>query len=1002
MQASHNRLFTAIQAAVGFGAATLACFGATAYAQSSTTPPANPNKPVTLQTIVVTGTHISGAEAAGSNPVVTIGSQQIQATGKLTLGAIIQQLPAITGSVHTADLDFGGNTGGTFVGLRGLGSSRTLVLIDGQRVLGESNQNVDSSVDLNSIPAVAVDRIEVLKDGASAIYGTDAIGGVINIILKSDWQGAQFTANYGISDHDDGERRGASFIFGQTTDKGSLVAGVSYNQFDPVTGSRRKFTRDTVALTTTSSGRREAFLNAGGNGGPAPYLFVALPPNLQAQFGCAPDTGLALKTSTWNAKSSPTTLADYQCYTPSDNYNFNAIADLVTPQERTNGFLNGKYRLTNHVSVYATVIHDKTNSSANVPPGDYSTNSVPGVAVSKDSYYNPFGVDFSNSGGAGYDVTLSPLGMVVDRGSTTVNYLLTGLRGDFDIFGRRWTWDVGFNYSHISLMSTENGLANATQLAEGAGPSFLNANGVVQCGTSSDPIPLAQCTPWDPFNTNAPSTQAVLSNRLSAINNTFSLERGYHADATGGIADLPGGTAQLAVGIDYRQSYQGGHNDPALRIDPDTGTCELSVGGSCNSAAIQGGFNVKEAYGELFVPILQGLPFAHEMSVTAGYRYSRYSDFGSTSNWKLGLAYRPIQDLLLRGTVSSVFRAPTIKDLFLQPFSSGQLLTSDPCQFVAPTPTTPNPNANNPACVGVPKLGTFLNSAVIQHSGVQGLISGSTFANFQLQPETGKSFDFGAVYSPPFVPGLTVSADYWRIYLKNLLTIVAAQTEINLCSAGDLAYCPLITRIPTGISAGDILHVISPTANLGRLDTKGVDFSGSYRLPAIRAGQFTVQVQGTYLTEFRSETAPGTSNNVVSNGAGLMAVAGTAIGAACPDNLNYGGTCYLPRWRAQATFGWQLGPLSAQWTLQYLGRFHVAEDPEDEVGVDQYGATMYSNLTAAYDLKPIHTRFEVGVDNVFNKQAPLLFMNRVAELNTDTENFDILGRYYWARATVTF
>lgn len=1006
MKMNRKELSNAVRRALVLGAAATAGLAGTALAQTDAATQADQNKAApqaqTLQTIVVTGSHISRAEIETSNPVTIVTAEQIAKTGQLTLGSIIQNLPQVTGSAHTPNLDFGGNTGATFIGLRGLGANRTLVLIDGQRVQGETNQNIDGAVDLDSIPSAAVERIEVLTDGASAIYGSDAIGGVINIILKSKYEGEQFSANYGISSRGDGETMGANFLFGHTFAKGSIIGAVSYNKFEPLAGAKRKFSRDMLSLSTTSAGAMKQVL--GGNTLAGPLLNVAVPPDLATAFGCDnPAQGLTLKNSAWQAGTSPTTSTDYRCSNPTDNYNMNSVLDLVTPQVRKNAYLKGTFNLTDHVSAFVTVIHDRTQSSANVPPTLYATSSVPGVAISADSYYNPFGEDFSTSGSAQYSVMFHPLGIVVDQGTTTVDYLMGGLKGDHQFIGHDWNWDVGVNYSHISLVVKEMNLVNNQKLAEGAGPSFLNSSNVVQCGSASDPIPLSDCTPWDPFNTNAPSTLAMLKDPslagLTARNNVFSLSRMYYADASGGILDLPAGTAELAVGVSYRKVYQGGQNDTRLLIDPATGTC--MIGSSCTGPAVHGGFNVKETYGELFVPVLKDLPFVHSLNLTLGDRYSKYSDFGSTNNWKVGVEFRPIQDLLLRGTISTVFRAPTVQDVFLNPFVNGNALHSDPCEFMAPTPTTPNPNAGNPACMGVPAQGTFINNAVRDHTGVNALTSGSKFANFDLLPETGKSFDFGAVYSPAFVPGLSVTVDYWRIYLANLINASTPETELSLCFLGDNAFCPLIHRVQSGLSAGQIVNILTPVVNLGRLDVKGADVSLRYRLPANRWGQFGVTINGTYLTQFKAQTAPGDPSNVVSNGAGLMAVGGTPIGSACPGEI-VNGSCYFPRVRGQVALDWSRGSWSAQWRTRYLGRFRISGTTGNQQGVDRYGATLYHDITVGYDINAIKTSINVGVNNVFDKQPPILFMNRVPELNVDTNDFDVLGRFYWASVKVSF
>lgn len=990
-----RQLPAAIRAAAFAGVAA-AVYGASAYGQTtSPTQPPNNASQQTLQTVIVTGSHIPAAEIATSNPVITITPQQIQATGKLSLGSIIQQLPVFTGGLTTPNMDFGGN-GGVNLGLRGLGPSRTLVLIDGQRIQ-------DGTVDLDTIPTAAVESIQVLTDGASAIYGSDAIGGVINIILKSKYQGGQLSLNTGISDHGDGQRRGASFMFGQTTDRGSIMAVLSATKFDAVPGAARDFSRDTLSLSTTSGGMKKLIPGPQGLVGKAPLVSVTVPQSLASKFGCTANQTLALKASAWHAGTSPTTSADYRCFEPTDNFNYYNTLNLVTPQRRANLYLRGSLKISDRINAFVTYLHTTNHwYTVDNPPqfGTSSdTSSAPGVVISKDSYYNPFGVDFSNASGNLFSVTLPGPGLLRDESDSTFDYLNAGLRGRFELLSQDWTWDLGVNFSHNKNVATATDLFSYETLEAGTGPSFLNASGVVQCGSPSAPIPLTQCTPWDPFNTNTASSRAAFASPVSAVSDSIAIQRGYYADVTGGVFQLPGGTVQLALGADYRSEYVDGSEAPGLLLNSSTGTCLLS--GSCGGPALNAGYNVKEVYGELFVPIVKDMPFAHEVDVTLGDRYSRYSDFGSTNNWKIGLSYRPVSDLLFRGTVSSVFRAPTMADELGSPSVAGFLLNADPCDFVAPTPDSANPNAGSPACVGVPARGTFINNAVKNpnFAAVEGFIGGAEPLGFSLGPETGKSFDFGAIFSPSFVPGLSLTTDIWRIYLNNVLTRVSAQTELNLCFQGDAFLCPLIKRFQSGTSQGQVETISTPVLNLGRLDVKGVDFGATYRVPFTKFGHFNLGLNATYLTQYKSQTAPGTPTDVTANGAGLMATVGSAISAACPQAS--AGLCYLPRIRAQGTVGWNLNDWSAQWTVRLLGKFGIPGDTGTQIGVDRYGATVYNDVTVGYDIVPMHTRFSFGIDNLFDRQPPALY-NRTFEFNTDTNDFDVLGRYYWARATVTF
>ena len=998
MRLDRNELSKAVQTALSLGAVAAVGVAGTATAQNTTQ---NNQQPQTLQTIVVTGSHIRRVDLETSNPVVAVSAQEIAATGKVTLGDVVQTLPVISGGVENPRVNNGGGSGQTLVGLRGLGASRTLVLVDGQRVINN---------DLNSIPAAAVERIEILTDGASSVYGSDAIGGVINIILKSNYQGAQFQANYGISDHNDGARTGASFVFGQTTDKGSILMGVDYNKTESILQSARKFSINALSLTATSTdGSSVAVPGSGvialiGGSSYAARTRIAVPASAVAGTPAADCGTLSLNPSAWTNSDTPVTTNDYHCFgdQPGDKYNYAAVNYLMTPQERTNFFARGVYHLTDTIDAYATLYMNKTSAGSQLAPAVMGTPT--GLSISADSYYNPFGVDFTPSNGNLFMARAYPGGNRFTRTAATTNQAMVGLRGSFTIMNRDWTWDAGMNYGHFSSTLTTGGLPNQNDLLAGLGPSFLNSDGVVQCGTAADPIPLSQCTPWNIFNLNSPSATAALQGAsAAALTNSWSIERIYHADFSGGLFDLPGGRAMLALGASYRTEYTNNTVGPVLVLNPATGTCTL---GSQCSAHLQGGYNVKEAYGELFLPILKDLPFAHALNVTLGDRWSKYSTFGSTNNWKAAVEWRPIEDLLVRGTVATVFRAPGIGDVFGAPISSAPLLTSDPCDHAT---------VANPACVGVPLDGTFVNRDVALHQQIQALTSGSAYAGFPLGPETGKSFDWGFVYSPHFVPGLSASVDIWRIYLNDVIAGVGAQTVLNMCYAGISAYCPMISRFQGGASSGQIRQILQPTANLGRLDVKGADLQANYRLPAFSFGQFNVGLAWTYYNEFKIQTAPGTAGNSVLNGVGMMGSTGSPLQASCP--FAAGAICYFPRNRAQGTVGWQLGPWDAQWTMNYMSGFQIgslnlsqgqtavgAFPPTGPAGpyILKYGDYVYNNVMVGYNLEPINTRFTLGVDNVFDKQPPLLYANNSQNANTDPNDFDTIGRFYWFRVTVNF
>lgn len=949
MKLGVTKLSSSVRLALSLGAVIAVGTSGTVFAQdtgSQDTSKPSQEKAQTLQTVVVTGSHIRRVDLETSNPVVTIDAAQIKATGKLTLGDIVQQLPAVTGGNINPQVNNSGGTGGSSIGLRGLGAQRTLILIDGKRIINS---------DPNSIPADMIERIEVLTDGASSVYGSDAIGGVVNFILKKDYQGAQFSATYGESDHNDGATTGYRFTFGQTSDKGSIMGGVDYNKTEAVLAKNRDFSKNAVSIYGSS--QTPIYSYVGGSSFPA-YGRVQLPTQYRGtgpgQYNC--------KNVALNPGASGQNIAtDYHCFTNADKYNYAAVNLIQTPQERTSLWLKGTYNLGDHVQAYMDAYHNKTSSGFQLAPA--LLGSLYGAVISKDAYYNPFGREYS-AAGLDYRARLVSAGSRAANYGTTTDQIHTGFKGDFNLLNHDWNWDVGMSYGHFSQQTITRGLPNQDKINKDLGPSRLDAaSGKVVCNSGA-----AGCMPFNPFNLFDPNSVAALqAAAVPAISNQFNIERVYSADVNGGVFDLPAGTVQLAAGASYRKEYTRAEIDPLLLIDPSTGNCTL---GSQCSSPLRGGYNVKEAYAEVFVPILTDMPFAQSLNVTIGDRYSKYSTFGSTNNKKFAVEYRPITDLLLRGTVSEVFRAPTIGNVFGAPISDAPKLSSDPCDHITTA---------NPACVGVPTDGSFVNQDAALGQQIKGISSGSKYAGFPLGPEKGKSFDLGLVYSPSYVPGLSLSVDAWHLYLKDTISSIGAQTVLDLCYAGLNQYCPLVSRFPTGsANPGQIAQIIEPTGNLGRTDVAGVDFSARYKLPEFSFGKFVVGLDGTYMSRYDQQTAPGTSANTVFHDAGHFMPFGSSQASTCPSG---GGVCLFPRWRGNGFVNWDLGDWSASWRMRYIGAFrNGSKSPSQDTNpvqnlpgvVFKYGATIYNDVSIGYNIEQFNTRLDFGVNNLFDKQPPFL------------------------------
>ncbi len=989
MRLDANKLSSAVRLALSLGVAATA--GTLGTAQAQTAADNNTDqKSQSLETIVVTGSNIRRVDIETANPVVTIDKAAITASGKLTLGDLVQDLPAIYGPNTNPKINNSGGTGFSSIGLRGLGSGRTLVLINGHRFL---------SGDPNAIPAALVDRIEVLTSGAGAIYGSDAIGGVVNFILRSNYQGAEFGLDYGISDHDDGQRQGYHFTFGQTTDKGSIMAGLDYNKFDQVLQGNRHFSSRAISLSSGSP-------TAGGGSATGKYGHIQLPVSLGSQIPGFDSKKCGVSNGSFyvarNANATGSSPSDYHCFTNLDKYNYAAVNLDQTPQERTSIFVSGTYKLTDDVEVYLDAYHNKTDAAYNLAPLPATT---PSITVSKNSYYNPFGIDFGASPAYAFGVRMEALGFRHRRFETNNDQINTGLRANFQLFDKDWQASANFGYGHFNQDSVIAGLFDGGKLAQATGPSFKDpATGQILCGTPGHVID--GCTPVNAFNLG--QTQAGLqATGIQSFATGLSTEKVESLDANGGLFDLPAGPMQLAVGLSHREEYTHNTQDQLATLNPD-GSCAI-ISSQCSSS-VAGSYSVKEAYAELLTPILKDMPFANSLNLILGDRYSKYSNFGSTNNWKVAIEYRPIQDLLLRGSVADIFRAPTVTNIFAGPGITADIIASDPCDHY-----TGNPS--NAACAHVPTDGSFTNESSAQHLQFSATTSGSNYAGFPLGPEFGKSFDMGFVYDPHWLSGLSFSADIWRLYLNNTIVALNAQSILDLCSkGGGSQYCNLIQRYPSGPQQGQFATTFAePIGNLGRIDTKGVDIGASYRLPDTDFGHFNVSFNATYLDEYNNQTAPGTSANTTYHFAGHVEPYGSGAQAIC-GLFGGGSVCTYPRWKALAALNWNMGPLSANWKVRYIGKFEMGYaspledqnpggygDPTAQAPlVIHYGATAYNDVSVGYNIEPINTRVDVGIDNLSDKAPPFLYANNTLNSNTDPGSFDTIGRFYWARMTVHF
>ncbi|WP_267224710.1 TonB-dependent receptor domain-containing protein [Dyella silvae] len=957
MQSNYNRLSIAVRLALSVGIASTAAMAQAQDAsskdasntqnQSKTTEQPQKSNAKTLTAVSVTGSLIRRVDAETASPVVTLDRSAITNNGSPTLGNVLQALPSISGNAtNTQNNSNGGGVasptleggdGAARVSLRGLGTERTLVLVDGQRL---------ANPDLNMIPQNMVERVDVLANGASTVYGSDAVGGVVNFILRKDYKGAEVSVNDGISSHGDGQRHGAQFTVGASGDQGSIVGGIDYNKQDPVVATRRGFSSHQLSLY--SSG-----LQVSGSS-TIPTGKMQVPPSVAPGCAASGNPPTALVTL---ASGNGSSTSDYRCFNSNDRYNYNAYNYIQTQQERTNVFVLGNYKFNDYVTFFADAFYNHTNSSGQDAPAP--TNVTDGWSVAANNPINPFGVTFSNpnSGGNFMGTRLTGLGTRLHTFTTTNEQINTGLRGNFG--QSTWIWDASIDYGHSHRVQTDYNEVNvpAFQAAINSGANIFN---------QADPAVTAQLRK----GVDAP---------MYTKTNTM---KQAQANASGEIWDLPAGAIQLSTGVLYRKESMNYNVTSDAILDPVTGTCTV-LQEACGSPA-SGSITVKELYAETLIPVLSEQPWAYALNVDLGIRTSNYSSSGTTTNGKFAIEYRPIADLLVRGTVSQVFRAPNLDELY-----DGRTITNptvtDPCYDLSAAELA----AHAAACQFMPPNTNYKNILSNQPAAY---VSGAVPAGASLRPEKGKSFDFGLVYSPSWLQGASTTVDLWRINLKDMLTIIQAQTVLNECYVnGGSPYCSFINRYNSASAvAGGINFINTPFVNLGNLSTSGVDFTLNYAIPhfdvgGVDPGNFKAALNTTYIGTYKNDASPGQPG---------------------AETINYAGTYSqqfgnISRWRGTLTLNWNRGPWSAQWQSRYIHRLTNLGAYIDTGASAPMGGITYHAIQAGYELAKYHTRFDLGIDNLTGRVPPLSYQNAV-NYNVDTATYDTMGRYFWGRITVKF
>ncbi|ALA87565.1 TonB-dependent receptor plug domain-containing protein [Stenotrophomonas geniculata] len=910
MNFQSNKLRDAVLVALVAGVASTA----TAQAQEATN----------LDRISVTGSRIKSTDIETSQPVLSLTRADIEKQGVTSVADILQRVAA-NGAALNRTYNNGGD-GSAGVSLRNLGSERTLVLVNGRRW----TTGLDGSVDLNTIPTAMIERIDILKDGASTIYGSDAIAGVVNIITKQSFDGAEANFYKGQYSAGDGEREAADFTLGTTTDRASLVLGVSYVNEKAVMAGDRKI----------SAGGPPFFSGQSSTGIPGSYLrnderYVIL-----------------------NGVETPFDPNVHGYNTAPDNY-------LLTPNERTSLFAVGSYNVTDNITFRTEAMYNERKSEqllAAMP--------VTGQRLSAGSMYNPYGVDltgvarrFNETGGRSFNQNVKNW------------HFYGGFEGFFEFADRNFDWDVGYRYDKTDQNDLTYGLFNKQRLAEAYGPSAIR-DGKAVCLNSAGAI-IAGCAPINPLGGMGSISQEALDYTSFTAHDSASLvSKGYYANISGEIVQLPAGALGFAAGYEYRK--ESGQFDPDAFI-----ASGLSTGNG--AAPTKGGYDLDEFFLELSIPVLADLPGAKLLDFSAATRYSKYSNFGNTTNNKFGFRWKPIDDLMVRGNYSEGFRAPSINNLYRGDADSFETYI-DPCSSTSGRRT--GAVAAQCAAEGVP-IGFVQPGA---GSGAKQTPEPFTWqANPNLKPETSTSKTLGLVWSPSFVQGLNVTLDWWQIKIEDAITRPAIQDIMDRCYGGtaqeQAANCGLITRDPNYGSTNQrytITNVNMPLQNLASYKVEGWDLGILYKLPETSIGQFTISLDGTYLSKWDTKS---TQDAPIEGRQGR----------------------YLdqdPYWRIRSNLyvDWSYGDFGVNYGIRYKSGmtepcpFDPDEEPETFAycsdgakGTNHIGATTYHDIQFRYNT-PWKGTIMVGLNNAWDKSPPVSYYT---SYNMFDPQYDLPGRYMY-------
>ncbi len=841
-----------------------------------------------VERIIVTGSRISQMDLETASPVTRISAEQIALSGISSVEELLQEVTATAGAAGNATNAYWTSNGYATaqVNLRGLGIKRTSVLLNGRRVVA-GGTGANDSVDLNMIPVPLIKQIEILRDGASAIYGADAVAGVVNIITKEDFSGAELSIKAGATQEGDGENQELNLTLGGDFNKGNAVINFNYVN----TGSVLQSSRNKCPLTE-EDGKLVCFYSGSTIGGRA-----RLADGSEVQFN---------QHTTGDGNG-------YEQYSNAENgYNWFEALNSYSPMKRFNVTSLVNYEVNENVQLNTELLYANRRSSQVVTPRSFAK-----VNVSKDFIYNPTGQDLTLKNRRNVEVEAPEF--FQETNTIQANISLQGeLQND-------WFWQVSYSFGRNTATDGWSYDFDDEKVAQTLDMS--------QCSTDvGAAIPCGDYFGVGELNKDV--IDYVTYRREGTGGNEL---RSWSASLSGDIMTLPAGELSFAVGVEQRDEKGWRNPDPIAEKNGE-------------EDPISGSYKVREAYGELAIPVFKDRLFAKSVDLDFALRYTDNTTFDSELTYKLGATWRVNDEFMLRGVRSTAFRTPTITELF-GGTNTENLITIDPCENASGVILV------NCLAAGVPI--DFKQDGSTIKTGVGG--------NPNLQPETADTLTLGLVWEPKFVDDLTFAVDYFDIKIDGAINSVAGSNTLRLCYTDPekyKAYCDSFTRDEQSHQVSDIKKLPLNAANE---HVAGIDFNTTFSSD-VAGLNLDVNWDVTRLLKHENQ-------------AFADAEVEDLLGKITADRGIYA------KWKSSVATSLSSDEWKLTYSIRYIG------EAKDENGGGEIGKAVpsmfYHDMQFGYELSD-NAKVAIGIDNLFNKKPP--YLTSWNDANTDVFTYDTIGR----------